>query len=105
MFDLFAVRAAAGCSRVADALVSLDRLDEAVIHYNASLRVGYDLYAVLGMARVSQKQGDSAKARYYCEQALEKDSDNLRALEELANICDDADFVEKTQKLRARIAS
>ncbi len=90
-------------TRVGDALVSLGRLDDAVTHYNASLRVGYDLYAVLGMARVAQKQGDVDKARYYCEQALEEDGDNVRALEEMAHICDDAGFAEKAQKLRNRV--
>jgi tetratricopeptide (TPR) repeat protein len=91
-------------TRVADALVTLGRLDEAVTHYNASLQVSYDLYAVLGMARVSQKQGDLDKARYYCEQVLEEDGDNVRALEELAHICDDAGFTEKAQQLRDRIS-
>jgi len=90
-------------TRVGDALASLGRLDDAVIHYKSSLRVSYDLYAVLGMARVAQKQGDHDKACYYCEQALDEDGDNERALEELAHICDDAGFAEKAQKLRARI--
>ena len=55
------------------------------------------------MARVAQKQGDHDKACYYCEQALDEDGDNERALEELAHICDDAGFAEKAKKLRDRI--
>ncbi|VAW51690.1 hypothetical protein MNBD_GAMMA06-1906 [hydrothermal vent metagenome] len=90
-------------TRVGDALVSLGRLDEAIQHYNSSLKVTHDLYAVLGLARVAQKQGDSDKACYYCEQALEVDKDNVRALEELARICDDAGYTEKAQAARARI--
>jgi len=90
-------------TRVGDALVSLGRLDEAIQHYNASLRVDHDLYAVLGLARVAQKQGDPGKACYYCEQALEVDEDNIRALEELARICDEAGYTERAEQARARI--
>ena len=90
-------------TRVGDALVSLGRLDEAVVHYNSSLRVAHDLYAMLGLARVARKQEDFDKACYYCEQALAEDGDNERALEELANICNDADLAKKIQKLRDRI--
>ena len=56
------------------------------------------------MARVSQKRGDFDKACQYCEQALEEDGENVRALEELANICDQAGMTEKAQKLRERMA-
>ncbi len=90
-------------TRVGDALVSLDRIDEAVQHYHASLKVGHDLYAMLGLARAAQKQGDYDKACYHCEQALEVDNDNTRALEELARICDNAGYTEKAQEVRARI--
>jgi len=90
-------------TRVGDALVSLGRLDDAVRHYHASLKVGHDLYAVLGLARVAQKQGDYDKACYHCEQALEIDVDNTRALEELARICDEAGYTEKAEEVRARI--
>ena len=72
-------------------------------HYHSSLKVDHDLYAVLGLARVAQKQGDYDKAVYHCEQALEVDEDNVRALEELAKICDAAGYTEKAEQARARI--
>ncbi|NOQ87865.1 MAG: tetratricopeptide repeat protein [Gammaproteobacteria bacterium] len=90
-------------TRVGDALVSLDRFDEAVLHYSSSLKVGHDLYAMLGLARVEHKQGNFEKACDYCEQALEVDNDNVRALEEMARICDDAGFTDKAQQARDRI--
>ena len=90
-------------TRVGDALFSLGRLDDAVKHYSASLRVDHDLYAVLGLAKVAEKQGDPEKACYYCEQALEVDKDNPRALEEMARICEAAGNIEKAEAARARI--
>lgn len=90
-------------TRVGDALVSLKRYDDAAKHYHASLKVGYDLYAILGLARMAHIQGDFDKACYHCEQALEVDENNKRALEELARICDDAGLVEKAQAARDRI--
>ncbi|MBN4063418.1 tetratricopeptide repeat protein [Cardiobacterium sp. AH-315-I02] len=91
-------------TRVGDALVSLKRYDEAVKHYHSSLKVGHDLYAILGLARAAQKQGDFDKACYHCEQALEVEKDNIRALETLASICDAAGDTEKAQLARDRIA-
>ena len=90
-------------TRVGDALVSLDRFDDAVRHYHSSLKVGHDLYAVLGLARVAHKQGDFDKAVYHCEQALDVDKDNIRALETLARIYDDAGDSDKAQATRDRI--
>ena len=58
---------------------------------------------MLGLARVAQKQGDYDKACYHCEQALEVDEDNVRALEELARICDEAGYAERAQEARDRI--
>ena len=90
-------------TRVGDALVSLDRLDDAIAHYSASLKVDHDLYAVLGLARVSQQKGEFDKACRYCEQALEVDKDNVRALETLVAICEAAGQPEKAQAARDRI--
>jgi len=87
-------------TRVGDALVSLNQFDDAVKHYHSSLKVGHDLYAVLGLARLAHKQGDFDKACYHCEQALEVDKDNIRALELLARICDDAGYTERAQAAR-----
>ncbi len=91
-------------TRVGDALLSLGHFDDAVRHYHSSLKVDHDLYAVLGLARVAQKQGDYDKAVYHCEQALEIDVDNIRALEELAHICDEAGYDEKAVEVRARLS-
>jgi len=90
-------------TRVGDALVALDRLDDAIAHYSASLQVAHDLYAVLGLARVAQRQGDFDKASRYCEQALEVDKDNVRALEALAQIYDAAGLSDRAQAARDRI--
>jgi len=90
-------------TRVGDALVSLGRLDEAVHHYQSSLDNGHDLYAVLGLARVAHRQGDTIKAVDLCEHALSIDTDNPRALETLLTIYDNTGDTEKAQAVRARL--
>ncbi|PCI07994.1 MAG: hypothetical protein COB77_03425 [Gammaproteobacteria bacterium] len=91
-------------TRVGDALVSLNRYDDAVRHYHSSLKVGHDLYAILGLARVAHQQGDFDKACYHCEQALDVDKENVRVLEVLARVHVAAGQPEKAQAVRERIS-
>jgi tetratricopeptide (TPR) repeat protein len=81
-------------TRVGDALLSLNRIDDAIMHYEASLKNGDDVFSYLGLARAEHARGDLARARTFCEKALAHDDTNERVLERLVNICEDAgDFV------------
>ena len=90
-------------TRVGDALGRLGRFKDAEKHYNASLLNGFDLYAVLGLARINHQQGCLDVAIKYCEDALKSDKDNPRVLEELSKIHEDAGNVEEAKAIRARI--
>ena len=90
-------------TRVGDALGRLGRFKDAEKHYNASLVSGYDLYAVLGLARINHQQGNLDVAIKYCEDALDKDKSNIRVMEELSKIYEDAGRVDDAKELRARM--
>ena len=77
-------------TRVGDALLSLDRTEDAIMHYESSLKNGADVFSFLGLARAHHALGDLTKAREYCEKALSHDENSERVLERLVNICEDA---------------
>ncbi|NIQ11383.1 MAG: tetratricopeptide repeat protein, partial [Gammaproteobacteria bacterium] len=70
-------------TRVGDAYMNLGEFDSAARHYSRSLEIGYDTYALLGMARVSRQKQDMEAAIRYCQQVLDEDADHPRALQEL----------------------
>lgn len=90
-------------TRVGDALVNLDRLDEAVMHYEASLKNGSDIYALLGLARVKVKRGNFSQALQHCEQALATEPDHPRVLEEMAKIYESNNDPDAAERCRSRI--
>jgi tetratricopeptide (TPR) repeat protein len=91
-------------TRVGDALLSLNRIDDAIAHYEASLENGADVFSYLGLARAQHALGDLARAREFCEKALEHDENSERVLERLVNICEDAGDLAAADKARERLA-
>jgi tetratricopeptide (TPR) repeat protein len=91
-------------TRVGDALLSLNRVKDAVAHYEASLKNGSDVYSYLGLARAQHALGDLAKAREYCEKALSHDDSSERVLERLVTICEDAGDLEAADKAREKLS-
>jgi len=73
-------------TRVGDAMVNLGDADKAIDHYRRSLEAGFDLYALLGLARVFKAKGELRAAADCCEQILEKVPEHQRTLEELHGI-------------------
>ena len=92
-------------TRVGDALVNLDRLDDAVYHYESSLKAGYDLYAYLGLARAEHKRENYDKAKEHCQQALKDEKGAERALETLIQICEAAGDTSSADEARQKLAS
>ena len=91
-------------TRVGDALLSLERIDDAIAHYEASLKNGPDVYSYLGIARARYTLGDLNGAREYCEQALSHDETNERVLTMLINIYDEAGDSAAADKAREKLA-
>jgi tetratricopeptide (TPR) repeat protein len=90
-------------TRVGDALVNLDRLDDAVRHYEASLKSGHDIYALLGLARAKVKRGNFSQALQHCERALAEDENHPRVLEEMAKIHELNGDADAAARSRSRI--
>ena len=91
-------------TRVGDALLSLDRIKDAIAHYEASLKNGADVYSYLGLARAQHALGDLAKAREFCEKALAQEDNSERVLERLVNICEDAGDLAAANKAREKLS-
>jgi tetratricopeptide (TPR) repeat protein len=91
-------------TRVGDALLSLNRVDDAIAHYEASLKNGADVYSYLGLARAQHALGDLARAREFCEKALAHDDSNERVLERLVNICEDAGDLLAADQAREKLS-
>ena len=73
-------------SRVGDALVLLGRTDEAIDHYQRSLAVGFETFALLGLSRLYRGLGNFREAEHYCRKIIERYPDDIRGLEEMENI-------------------
>ncbi|MFH1217795.1 MAG: divalent cation tolerance protein CutA [Pseudomonadota bacterium] len=90
-------------SRVGDALVILGRLDDALDHYRSSLKVNYDLFALLGMAKVCRQRKEYGEAERCLLQILEKNKDDERTLAELIHLYDETGEDAKARSIRARV--
>lgn len=89
-------------SRVGDALVILGKLDDAMDHYRKSLKVNYDMFALLGMARVHRLKKEYGEAEKCLLQILEKNKDEERTLAELIHLYDETGEDAKARAIRAR---
>lgn len=88
-------------SRVGDACLNTGDYEKAVEHYQASLRIRFDPYACQGMARIFRRQGKYPEAVEYCRKVLRQSPNNLRVLEELAEIYREMGETEKAEELMA----
>ena len=92
-------------TRVGDALLNMDKLEQSLEHYMRSLKVGFDLYAYLGLSRVHRAQGRLGDAEKCCLEILERVPDHHRTLEELARVYEAANEPRKVKEIRDRIAA
>jgi len=75
-------------TRAGDALFNTGNIEEAEQHFQRSLQVGFDPYALLGLARIHRSRNQIEDAQTCCQQVLDRIPDHPRALEELAKIRD-----------------
>lgn len=91
-------------SRVGDACLNTGDYGKALEHYQASLRIRFDPYACLGMSRIFRHQGKYPEAVEHCRKVLDQTPDNLRALEELAEVYRETGETEKAAEILARLS-
>lgn len=90
-------------SRVGDALVGLGKLDEAIEHYQLSLDVGFDAFAMMGMAKAYRLKNDFENAEKFCLDALVKKPDERRILEELLAIYEEMGDEGRAREVKERL--
>lgn len=88
-------------SRVGDACLNTGEFDRALVHYQASLAIRFDPYACLGISKIYRCQGKYSEALEYCQKVLEHTPQNIRALEEMAEVYRDMGEPEKAAELLA----
>ncbi len=89
-------------TRAGDSLRIMGRLEEAEEYYRRALNIGYDIYAVLGLAVISKERGRYAEAAESLEKLAHNDPRNARLARTLAQ-CYLA--MNEKEKARALLAS
>jgi tetratricopeptide (TPR) repeat protein len=84
-------------TRAGDSFRILGRLDEAEEYYRKALNIGYDAYAVLGLAVISKERGRYPEAIESLEKLTHNDPRNARLVHTLAEC-----YVALNQKEKAR---
>ncbi len=84
-------------TRAGDSFRILERLDEAEEYYRKALNIGYDAYAVLGLAIISKERGRYAEAVESLEKLTRNDPRNARLIHTLAEC-----YIALNQKDKAR---
>lgn len=68
-------------TRAGDALLNTGNIEEAQQHFQRSLQIGFDPYALLGLAKIQYTRGQIEEAKAYCQEVLDRIPDHPRALE------------------------
>ncbi len=92
-------------TRVGDAMLGLNKFDSSLEHYMRSLKVGFDLYALLGMSRLYRTQGNFVEAERCCLEILDKAPYHARVLDELASVYQGNGDTEKVAEIEKKIAA
>jgi len=91
-------------SRVADAYFNMGVHDKALEHYQASLKIRFDPYAHLGLARIYRKNGRLSEAEESCLRILDQAPEHLRGLEELGDIYRETGNLARLAEIKEQLA-
>jgi tetratricopeptide (TPR) repeat protein len=88
-------------SRVGDALAILGKRDEAISYYQRCLKINFDPFALLGLARAYREQNEFDEAEACCLKILDKSPKDMRAIEELVKVYEGAGEGNKAEYYRS----
>ncbi len=74
-------------SRVGDAMLNTGRFDQAMKHYEKSLAIRFDPYALMGMSKIYRSRNEFDQAMDCCARILSELPEHERARTELAEVC------------------
>jgi tetratricopeptide (TPR) repeat protein len=90
-------------TRIGDAMLNMDKPEESVEHYQKSLAIGFDLYALLGLSRAFLSQGKLQDSIKCCEEILTTIPNHHRALEVLLDVYNEMGDSDKVAEIQARL--
>jgi tetratricopeptide (TPR) repeat protein len=90
-------------TRVGDALLTLGDVDQSRFYYQKSLDLGFDQYALLGLANLHAYQKRYDEALKCCQRILQHDAGNQRVLKVLLKIYEGQGDTAKAEQVRARL--
>ena len=91
-------------ARVGDAQLALGETELARENYEKSLAIGFDPYALLGLANVHLRRQEYEEAEACCRRILARLPDNARALKELTHIYEEKGEHDKADVVRAQFS-
>lgn len=92
-------------SRVGDALAILNKGDEAISYYQKCLKINFDPFALLGLARIYRDRKQFEEAEDCCFKILNKFPNDVRGTEELIRVYEALGNKEKVEQYRSRLDS
>jgi len=90
-------------TRVGDACLVLGRFEEAERYYHRSLRIGFDLYAHLGLAKAYLSDEKFDEAEMECRTILERMPDNRRALLTMVAVCEARGDISTAEQIKEKL--
>jgi tetratricopeptide (TPR) repeat protein len=82
-------------SRLGDAWFNKGDIDKARVLYNQSLDIGFDAFALIGLARIYRSEQNFVEAETCCNRVLMEKPGFERAIEELSMVLIDKDHANK----------
>lgn len=88
-------------SRVGDAFAILGKREEAISYYQKCLKINFDPFALLGLARIHREQNEFVEAEDCCLKILDKSPQDVRTTEELVKVYEAAGEGNKAEYYRS----
>ena len=91
--------------RVGDAMLAMGDFEHSLEHYQKSLSIGFDPYALIGLSKIHRNMKNYEEAENCCREVLREVPSHARTLEEFAEVLDCLGKTEEAGEVRAKLES